>query len=372
MVKSIAKNKAAEILNAIATVAFVAAVCIAIIVYNKQSCQGIINGIKTCAYTLVPSLLPFMFFSNFVVICGLSERIEPLVNKLTGFLFYLPGCTAPTIILSLIGGYPVGANNAKKLYENNLITKEQFERMMCFCISSGPAFIINIVGQKILNSYNIGLYLFLVQIAIALTIGIILGIIARIKNKNTPFGNRKVKTKNINLSSAIIESCQTASENLIVMCVLIVLFFSVIEIFKYQTFTFFGHNRLALPFAISCAEITNFCTNFVTFRAPLWLMGWAVGYGGICAHMQVFSILNNTNLNFKKIEFFRVINGIISAVFAYLVINALKIDAEVFSNLQNPIIEMSYKDYINSAALILLCVCFTAETNIQKSRSKIC
>ena len=129
--------------------------------------KGVTQGLNFCLEMLIPSLFTFMFLAAFIVNSGLSKKIQKILSPLTKFLFYLPGCTAPVIILSLIGGYPVGAKGAKTLFLKKEINNEQLNRLMCFAVNAGPAFIINIVGGLLTKNYLFGQILFLTQILLS-------------------------------------------------------------------------------------------------------------------------------------------------------------------------------------------------------------
>lgn len=124
---------------------------------------GIKNGLMTSYCVLIPSLFPFLIISSFILKSNLSYYISKPLRGLTRILFKLPACTGATILLSLIGGYPIGAKLISILYDKQEITKSQAERMLCFCVNSGPAFLISAVGAIMLNSVKIGFFLFISQ-----------------------------------------------------------------------------------------------------------------------------------------------------------------------------------------------------------------
>ena len=164
-----------------------------LIIYPKSVSSGIKNGINCCLDVLIPSMFPFMVAASMVSLSGIEEKSKFIFGKISKFLFYLPAQAVPTIIMSLFGGYPVGAYCVKSLYKNGAINSEQLNRMMCFCVNFGPAFIISALGQMLLNNHKLGIILFLIQVFSSALIGIILGIIARIKNIN--FYDKKIHSK---------------------------------------------------------------------------------------------------------------------------------------------------------------------------------
>ena len=85
------------------------ACALGILLFPNDVRNGASNGISYCLYTLVPSLFPFMVLSSFIIHSGISKFIGKLLQPVIQFLFYLPGSAGSVIIMSMIGGYPVGA-----------------------------------------------------------------------------------------------------------------------------------------------------------------------------------------------------------------------------------------------------------------------
>ncbi len=95
-----------------------------------------------------------------------------MLGKPTRLLFGLPGCAATAILMSMIGGYPVGAKAVSELKESGELTESQCSRMFCFCVNAGPAFLIFAVGSNMLGSVQVGVILYASQLIASLLIGI--------------------------------------------------------------------------------------------------------------------------------------------------------------------------------------------------------
>lgn len=67
-------------------------------------------------------------------------------------------------------------------------------------------------------------------------------------------------------------------------------------------------------------SIFEVCTGVKTASSelPVWAVAFVAGFGGICVHFQIFSVLGNLKIN--KLIFFcyRIIQGIITALFTYI------------------------------------------------------
>lgn len=72
------------------------------------------------AETVVPSLFPFMTVASFLLRSGLGEAAGKPFDKVCEKLFRLPGVLAPVIIMSQIGGFPIGAKMTYELLKKML------------------------------------------------------------------------------------------------------------------------------------------------------------------------------------------------------------------------------------------------------------
>lgn len=353
--------------------------CYVLLTHSDIFRQGIRYGINICFDTLVPSLFPFMIIASFVANSGIFEKPNKIVSKITETLFYLPGYTYPAIILSFIGGYPVGAKAVKTLYEERKINDEQLNRMMCFCVNSGPAFTVSMLGGVLLNNKTIGITIFGVQVALGILIGIVLGINARISQKRFYFLNPTKNTEKIKIREALINSVTSGCESIIQMCAVVVIFTAFIGMLKsFGFFDFIPYSLTAyMPksvsktILISILEVTYGCIYAAKNMVPYWILAFAVGHGGICTHLQISAILKGTNFKYSKFCIFRMINAILSALVFCLISRFLPIVSPVFSNIGNtqPIITPCSTP-MGSIALIILCFYFLADIKLNTAFKK--
>ena len=358
---------------------FLGILCYILLTQSEITAQSIRHGISLCVGTLVPSLLPFMIIAPFTAYSGIFESPNRLLAKITEKLFYLPGYTYPAIILSFIGGYPVGAKSVKALYENKKINKEQLNRMMCFCVNSGPAFTVSMLGSTLLNNKMIGLIIFLIQIMLALLIGIVCAAKSRISKKTFYFLASPSNNKKIKIREAFVNSVASGCESIIQMCGIVIIFIAFIGIlenfnifeFIYNEMLFYVPKNISKTILTSFLEVTYGCIYAAKSSAPYWIMAFGIGYGGICTHLQIAAILKETNFKYSQFCIFRFINGILSALVFYAVTHFFPIAYPTFSAISKT--QLSIKPSstpIGSIALIFLCFYFLADIKLNKKFKK--
>ena len=156
-------------------IAALVAACLLLLSYPDAMATGISRGLSVCSTVIIPTLYPFMLLAGLLANSPLCRRPGRVLTAVTGWLFGLPGCCGPAVLLSWVGGYPAGAIAIAGLRQGGQITEAETRRMTAFCINGGPGFIISTVGAGLLGSVQAGVMLYAAQIAVSAGIGIALG-----------------------------------------------------------------------------------------------------------------------------------------------------------------------------------------------------
>lgn len=337
--------------------------------------DGAVNGINYCLYTLIPSLFPFMVLSAFVIKSGISNLLGKLLQPITKFLFYLPGSAGSVIIMSMVGGYPIGARGCMSLLEQGAITQKQAQRMLCFCVNAGPAFIISVVGGVLLQNALMGLLLFLSQVAAMLAIGIVLGMIARIRKEEC---KTFVITEHPS-GSPLVESTLDASHGLLNMCSFVVLFTAILSLLRATGIAQWICQMLLhlhLPASISASllslvtEITGGCVDVTSLHAPVTLLAFGLGFGGFCVHFQIFAATLKCGISKLKFIAFRLIHGIIAALITMAFLPLFpQPSASVFNSTSEKVSGVLSYSWPAGIALTICCVIFLFSIGLERRKS---
>lgn len=126
----------------------------------KYIAQGL-NGISAWAFNVLPSVLPFMFFTKALSSLGQIEKLTRPFQRVTKALFNTPPISFYAFFMAILSGYPVGSKMIADLYIQGKISKDEAYRMSAFCSTSGPMFIIGAVGVGMFKSSLIGYILFI-------------------------------------------------------------------------------------------------------------------------------------------------------------------------------------------------------------------
>ena len=119
----------------LATAVFFAA---AMVIFPDITESGSKTAIIIWANSIVPILLPFFIFADFI--------------KRTGNPEMLPKRVYP-VIIAFLSGYPVGAKVVSDLVSGGRLNREEAEEVLSYSLITGPAFIIGTIAA-FLGSYK--------------------------------------------------------------------------------------------------------------------------------------------------------------------------------------------------------------------------
>ena len=116
-------------------------------------------GLKLCAVSIIGSVFPFLILTDLIVSFSHFERIKPL-RLLFEKLFKINGYALSAFLSGVLCGFPIGVKVSSDLYCRGTVSKDEFERLICFSNNTGPAFIISGIGVSMLGNLKTGVVLY--------------------------------------------------------------------------------------------------------------------------------------------------------------------------------------------------------------------
>ena len=133
--------------------------------------EGIRRGLAVCASVMIPSLFPFLILSDFVASTRVGRLLERPLGGIARWVYRCPAELAPAILMSWIGGYPAGARVLAGMVERGELSSKDAGAALTFCVNSGPAFLVAVVGAGVFRSPGWGCFLFGCQLAAGVITG---------------------------------------------------------------------------------------------------------------------------------------------------------------------------------------------------------
>ncbi len=318
--------------------------------YSKQIANAIEDGIGICLNILIPSLFIFLVLSDFFKKTGLLEIILKPFSIVCSKLFKLDISLGPTLLFSLICGYPAGARLISDMVLSGKISKKIATRMLYFCVNSGPAFLIGGISVPLFCSIVPGIILFFSQIVAFFLVGIFSSIGKSIEKTKT-------NKNNMPITQAFVISVQDSAKSMAIICSFTLFFSGIIGLFNQLNILNINSNRYLKALLIGLIEVANgtaYCKN-INGLGMFLIISLITSFGGICVHCQLKAILYNAKIKFGTFYLWRIIYCTISILVSWILFLHIKIPAHAFagSAIRNHI---STQNPISSIILIILSI----------------
>ena len=317
--------------------------------YPRVLSQGVTNGLDLCVEKVVPSLFPCILIAGLVSELGITDVLSKPFDKICKLLFALPGNAASIIIMSFLGGFPVGTMLAARAYEKGQVTLNQARRLLLFCVNPGPAFTISTVGCMMLGSREAGLLIY----ASIMVSSFICGVFSRFLFKADEYVDYKQKDENlIDFTSAFSYSVNAAGKSIVNICLWIIVFNCIISIFEFLPVT----ENIGL-FINLFTEVTV-AAEFAVSNYGLPLITFVVSFAGFCIHAQLLPYHIKLSLKYGYFFIFRVAVSLLSCIVNVLLIRIYPDYSEVFALGTKPVGASSEISPPVCAWLMLMCGLF--------------
>ncbi len=361
-------------------------IIIFIILYPKQSLSASLKGLNTWLNIVFPALLPFFIVSEIMMDFGVVDLLSALLNPIMKPVFNCPGQGSFVWVMSITSGYPMGAKLISSLYEKGSITKVEGQRMLAFCNTSGPLFMIGAVGIGMLDSQEAGKIIATSHYLAALLLGILFRFYGREKprdrsrttnpNIDSAFRqlfNRKAKT-NKSLGTILGDSVRHSMEAQLIIGGFIILFSVIINLIiksgppnginlttDVGTFIFPHGSQLLKILGAGILEITTSCQllgeAILPLKYKIIAASLIIGWGGFSIHSQAISLLSNTDFSIGLYLMSKLIHGILSALIAYIWLFFFEVDSvPAFSDVTSTINTTMATTFVSSLQLLVSAV----------------
>lgn len=312
-----------KLINSIGLI-LVSAFAFFIILKPSICIKAALTGIMLCGNVIIPSIYPFTFCVLFINGSNAANILRPLNNIIKKF-FGLNYFEFSLLLLSLIGGYPLGAKLLSETQNRNSAL------MLNYCINAGPAFIVLAVGKGVFKNVTVGWVLFLSHILSSLIIALFL-------HKKTVYEPPQYQKASLNIVENFVASASNAASTVIKICGLVILFSCIGGYIEHFSAYFSPLYYLGL-----LCEVTNAvfkCNNIL-------IVSFLLGFSGFSIWAQIFSLMKNVKINYVKFILFRFLHGAISSLLTFIALKVIKISVTTLSNN----VSFNYELFISTPAV---------------------
>ena len=244
------------------------------------------GGMRLAVEVIIPSILPFMIFSDII-----AAAIDFSQLRYTGKLFCrmlgLGGGAVGAVAIGTIAGFPVGARMVAQAYGSGSLSKSEAERAVVISSTPSLAFVVSGVGGGMLGDTRVGLALYFSVLLASLLYGFVT------RRGSVPTVTDGRKRQRLDLSRSI-SSAAAACLGIVVSVTL----FSVVTGILCEVIG----NGVLLSLILSFIEVSTACSRLCEIGgiSSLIIMAFALGFSGLSVHLQIRSVLADTDLGYLR------------------------------------------------------------------------
>lgn len=313
------------------TILITTAIISLLIINPTIAIKSVLDGIKLWYYNVMPSLFPYMIFSNILFQLNITYYLQKIFNNVTYRAFNVSGSGMLPITMGYISGYPLGGKLVCDLRKNEFITLKESYKLLAVCSTTGPAFIIGVVSIQMFDNTSI-----IPVLLIANYLGSILNIIlVKTFFKETLVTNiyKRFEAKSFShiLNESIVESIKNVIKigGYMVFFNLIVSYLDSINVIDFVTGIFSRYfnfinasSELIKGLFFGFFEITlginiiSQCNDPMLVKVSITSL--IIAWSGLSIHMQTNSFLVETDIKYSLFLLFKTTQSIISLVISLI------------------------------------------------------
>lgn len=292
--------------------------CFVMMAFPAIALNAAQKGISLWASSVLPALLPFFICANFMTALGLPAYIGRVFEKPFQRLFGAPGVSAFVFSVSITSGYPMGAKLIGDFGRSKIITQSEAKRMLTFCSTSGPLFMLGAVGVGMLASPAAGTVIALSHYIGAILNGLLYRLFSPHKLEIIAKPISRILLPKGNLLDIFTDSLLSSFRALGIICGYIVLFMLVTDFIQFSGLLNYLQTGYSKGFVKGCLEMTVGCSSIaksgeLSLLYQCILCSFLISFGGLSVYGQSMSMLAGLNISSVYYLFTKLTHALLAA-----------------------------------------------------------
>ena len=301
-------------------------ICFEILTESKSILSSVSFSLSIWKNNIFPSLFPFFVLSEIMIKYGIPEFIGNLLKPIMNKLFRIKGSAAFIFVMSIISGNPSNAKYTRELFLTGTLNKYEATKILCMTCFANPLFILGTVSLMFLNNKEVGILILLCHYIGNIIIGLLLRNYYPSKYEKESFSfnhailamhEKRISNKDkfgTIFTNSLINSINTLLLILGVMTICLVI-------------TTIIDNNINVGSVMQSAingfvEMTQGLKYISMEPLPLKikcvLSAMILSFGGLSVHMQIISILSDTDIKYLPFLCCRIMHAIISGIITFI------------------------------------------------------
>ena len=261
---------------------------------------------------IFPSLFPFFVLSNILIKCGLPEFMGNLFKGIMNKV--------------IISGNPANAKYTRELYKDGKINKYEATKILCFTCFSNPLFILGSVSILFLNNKEAGLLILICHYVGNLFIGLGMRGYHPSKKENDKTSLTKAidemhkkRISNKDSFGEVITNSLVSSINTLLLILGVITSCLVLTTIIDNNLNLNSVFQSVLNGFIEMTQGLKYISlEAIPLKLKCILTVMILSFGGLSVHMQIMSILSDTDIKYLPFLCARICHAVISSLLMYI------------------------------------------------------
>ncbi len=330
--------------------------------FSPYVSRGVAQGLTLCGQTLIPSLFPFMVLAVLISRSRAARPLCRLLGPLCRRWLRLPQNFGPVLLISLIGGYPVGARILSGMLDRNEATPQDARRFLQFSVSPAPSFAMVTVGAALLGSPKAGAVIYGCHLFTGLLLGGWLAL-----RSGAPKPRPTPPAQPLAFGTALVESTAAAVEGMLSICGFVLLFSALLSLLEGLGLTAAAGRLIselagkALPAEVVSAALSGIlevtCGLFACRGLP-WkflcvLLPFLVSFGSLSVLCQLSAGLRGRGIGMGSLLTGRLVHGLLCSLMAAPLLYRMQPSVAALAQLARPLARPD--SILSTLALLGMC-----------------
>ena len=273
--------------------------------YNFILQKSVNDAVILWLNKVFPSLFIMFIINDLIINSHILDNLCNLISPIFNKIYHVSGTSLECFILCLFSGTPSSAYIIKEMLNNNSISEEDANKLICFTFFSNPLFLYNIL------SISFNKFITLKIIVVHYITNLLIGLFYRQNKSNN--SNITIKTKeNINFIK-LIPNAISKSFNTLLMILGTITFYMIISNYLLKIIPLNIMGEVILRGILEITQSLNILSNLNILSIIKEINALSIiSFGGFSIHTQILNIISDTKVKYHNFLIGRILHVLIS------------------------------------------------------------
>ena len=298
-------------------------ICFEILTESKSILNSVIFSLNIFKNNIFPSLFPFFVISSLLIKCGLPEFMSNIFQGFMYKLFKISGKCSFIFFMSILSGNPACAKYTRELYLNGSINVYEATKILCFSAFTSPLFILGSIST-LLNNNEVPLLILICHYLGNVIVGILIRNYHPSVNTHGNFKyaidemhNKRI-SNNEGFGTIITNSLVDSINTLLLILGVITICLVITTIISNNLNLNSTFQSVFNGFIEMTQGLKYISLEAIPLRLKATLTVMILSFGGLSVHLQIMSVLSDTDIKYLPFLASRALASIISSLSLFL------------------------------------------------------